>query len=273
MAEAGDPSLCFDVTTVLYGGRRLVDHWRLGTPNFVRISELTAGEEQATVKSLEEMIAKDPKDKYAVSALARHRDLSKSLESKRKKWDLVVLQSYRDDMEGEKSLYVEYAPKYAELVKAQGGRVVLYETTPTTQNSKPLTAPPDPAKVIEKAKVIAALAKRIDAIVVPMSVVALHCQTIRPDLTLRYVKDSHLNQTMGYLTACTFYAALFNRTPEGLPIDTVNDSRSKDGKPAQDPDGGPLKRTFSAKDRADLQRIAWEGLKQFQQVTASTDHR
>ena len=32
MAEAGDPDLSFDVTTVIYGGRRLVDHWRLGTP-------------------------------------------------------------------------------------------------------------------------------------------------------------------------------------------------------------------------------------------------
>ena len=273
MAEAGDPNLRFDVTTVIYGGRRLVDHWRLGTQNFVRISALTAAEEQATVKSLEEMVAKDPKDKYAPSALARHRDLSKSLESQRKKWDLVVLQSYRDDLEGDKSLYVQYAPKFAELIKAQGGRVVLYETTPTTQNSKPLTAPPDPAAVTEKAKTIAALAKQIDAIVVPMSMVALRCQTVRPDLTLRYVKDGHLNQTMGYLTACTFYAALFNRSPEGLPIDTVNDNRTKDGKPAQDPDGGPLKRTFSAKDRADLQRIAWEGLKQFQQVAASTGHR
>jgi hypothetical protein len=273
MAEAGDPALRFDVTTVLYGGRRLVDHWRLGTPNFVRIAELTAGEEQATIKSLEKMIAKDPKDKYAPSALRRHQELSRTLESKRKKWDIVVLQSYRDDLEGDKSLYVEYAPKYAELIKAQGGRVVLYETTPTTQNSKPLTAPPDPAKVTEKAKVIAALAKRIDATVVPMSMVALRCQTVRPDLTLRYVKDGHLNQNMGYLTACTFYAALFNRSPEGLPIDTVDDNRSKDGKPVQDPDGGPLKRTFSAKDRADLQRIAWEGLKQFQQVAASTGHR
>ena len=273
MAEAGDPNLCFDVTTVIYGGRRLVDHWRLGTQNFVRISELTAAEEQATVRSLEEMIAKDPKDRYAPSALRRHRELSKTLASKRKKWDIVVLQSYRDDLEGDKSLYVEYAPKFAELIKAQGGRVVLYETTPTTQNSKPLTAPPDPAKVTEKAKVIAALAKRIDATVVPMSVVALRCQTVRPDLALRYVKDGHLNQTMGYLTACTFYAALFNRSPEGLPIDTVNDNRTKDGKPAQDPDGGPLKRTFPAKDRADLQRIAWEGLKQFQQVAASTSHR
>ena len=36
MAEAGDPNLSFEVTTVLYGGRRLVDHWRLGTPNLVR---------------------------------------------------------------------------------------------------------------------------------------------------------------------------------------------------------------------------------------------
>ena len=232
MAEAGDPALCFDVTTVLYGGRRLVDHWRLGTPNFVRIAELTAGEEQATVKSLQEMIAKDPKDKYARRRWPAIGTLSKSLESSRKKWDLVVLQSYRDDLEGDKSLYAQYAPKYAALIKAQGGRVVLYETTPTTQNSKPLTAPPDPAAVIEKAQVIAALADRIGAIVVPMSMVALRCQTVRPDLPLRYVKDSHLNQTMGYLTACTFYAALFNRSPEGLTIDTVDENRAKGGKQA-----------------------------------------
>ena len=65
MAEAGNPDLSFDVTTVLYGGRRLVDHWRLGTPNFVKIATLTAEEEQATVKSLEEAIAKDPNDKYS----------------------------------------------------------------------------------------------------------------------------------------------------------------------------------------------------------------
>jgi len=274
MAEAGDPTLRFEVTTVLYGGRRLVDHWRLGTQNFVRISELTAAEEQATVKSLEEMVSQDPNDKYAPSALARHRDLSKSLESRRKKWDFVVLQSYRDDLEGDQSLYAQYAPKFAELIKAQGGRADLYETTPTTQNSKPLTSPPDAAAVTAKAKSIAALAKQIDALVAPMSMVALRCQTVRPDLTLRYVNDGHLNQTMGYLTACTLYAALFNRSPEGLPVDTVNDTmRSRDGKPAQDPDGGPLKRTFSAQDRADLQRIAWEGLQQFQQLAASAGPR
>ena len=79
---------------------------------------------------------------------------------------------------------------------------------------------------------------------------------------------------MGYLTACTFYAALFNRSPEGLPIDTVNDNRPKGREESiKDPDGGPLKRTFSAQDRADLQRIAWEGIKQFQQLAAPTSDR
>jgi len=160
------------------------------------------------------------------------------------------------------------------LIKAQGGRVVLYETTPTTQNEKPLTAPPDSAPVIEKAKTIAALANRIDATVVPMSMVALHCQTVRPDLTLRFVNDGHLNQTMAYLTACTFYAALFDRSPEGLPVDTVTDTRFLDDKQRdKDRDGGPIRRTFSAQDRADLQRIAWEGLKQFQELAKSDSNR
>lgn len=75
----------------------------------------------------------------------------------------------------------------------------------------------------------AALAKQIDAVVVPVSPVALRCQTVRPGLTLRYVKD---------------------------------------GKPAQTPDGGPLMRTFSAQGLADLQRIACEGLMQFEQLAA-----
>ncbi len=270
MAEAGNPNLRFDVATVIYGGRRLVDHWRLGTQNCVRIAALTRDEQQATVKSLEEMIAKDPQDKYAKAALGRHRELLESLDSPRKNWDIVVLQSYRDDLQGDQSLYVKYAPSFAELIKAQGGRVVLYETTPTTQNAKPLTSPPDREPVIEKAKTIASLAKKIDATVVPMSIVALRCQTERPDLTLRFVNDAHLNQTLAYLTACTFYAALFDRSPEGLPIDSITDIRYLDSDHKDlDRDGDPITRTFSAEDRADLQRIAWEGLKQFEEIAAS----
>ena len=160
MAEAGSPGLTVNVSTVIYGGRRLVDHWRLGTQNFVRLDALTEAEERATIASLEEALAKDPKDGHARNALGRHRRLLAELESQRTRWDVVVLQSYRDDLQGEASLYAGYAPKFAELAKAQVARVILYETTPNTQNAEPLTEAPDQAPIMEKALAIAALAGR-----------------------------------------------------------------------------------------------------------------
>src|SRR6185436_9757047 len=108
---------------------------------------------------------------------------------------------------------------------------------------------------MEKERVIAALAARTGASVVPMSMVALRSQTVRPDLTLRFVNDNHLNHTMAYLTACTFYAALFDRSPEGLKLASVTDIRFlDDAHKEKDRDGGPITHTFSAKDRAELQR-------------------
>jgi hypothetical protein len=131
-----------------------------------------------------------------------------------------------------------------------------------------LTEPPDSASVIRKSETIAKLAKKIDASVVPMSMVAFRCQSVRPDLTLRFVNDGHLNQTMAYLTACTFDAVLFDRHPSGIPIDTVTDTRYLDSEHRdQDRDGQPIARTFSASDRTDLQRIAWEGLQQFKELS------
>lgn len=270
MAEAGNPGLTVEVSTVIYGGRRLVDHWRLGTQNFVRLHALTEADQRATIASLEETLAKNPEDDHARSALGRHRRLLAELESQRTRWDVIVLQSYRDDLQGDASPYVEYAPKFAELAKAQGARVILYETTPNTQNAEPLTEAPDPVPIMEKARAIAALARRIDAAAAPMSLVGLRCQTERPDLTLRFVNDAHLNQTMAYLTACTIYAALFDRSPEGLSIDSITDIRYfKDTQRDKDRDGKPITRTFSAKDRADLQRIAWEGYMELRRLPAA----
>ena len=268
MAEEGNPGLHFEVTTVIYGGRTLKDHWRLGSQNIVRLATLTAEEERATIASLEDTIARDAKDTFAVSAVARHRELLKSLSKPHPKWDVVVLQSYRDDVAGDASSYVEYAPKFAALIKAQGGRTVLYETTPDTQNAAPLTAAPDPAPILAKARTIAALARRIDASVVPMSLVALQCQMVRPDLTLRFVNDGHLNQTMAYLTACTFQAALFGRSAEGLRIDTVTDTRYLDATHRdQDRDRQPLRRMFSAQERVARPRIAWDGFQRFRKIS------
>ena len=266
MAETGNPGLTFKPTTIIYGGRTLSDHWRLGTQNYVKLHSLTRAEEESTIKALAKL-AKDPKDRYAGGALKRHKGLLAELESQRTKWDVVVLQSYRDDLDGDNSLYAQFAPKFAELARAQGARVILYETTPTTQNAEPLTAAPDSEVVMKKARSTAGLADRVGANVAPMSLVGLRCQTERPDLTLRFVNDAHLNQTMAYLTACSLYAALFDRSPVGLPIDSITDIRYFDNQDkAKDRDGKPIKRTFTDKDRADLQRIAWEGYTEFSKL-------
>ncbi|MBL9211652.1 MAG: hypothetical protein JNL92_14365 [Opitutaceae bacterium] len=270
MAEAGNPGLKLEVTTLLYGGRTLKDHWRLGTQNFVNHTTLKPAEVEATLAALKESVARDPADSYAKQAITRQQELLGRLGAPRRKWDIVVLQSYRDDTQGAASSYLEYAPRFAALVKAQGGRTVLYETTPDTQHATALVAAPDRAPVLAKAKLIAALAARLDAATVPMSLVALHCQTRRPDLTLRFVNDAHLNQTMAYLTACAFQAALFGRSPEGLALDTVTDTRYLDAAHRdKDRDNQPIKRIFSARDRADLQRAAWEGHQEFLRLVAA----
>ncbi|NJM54641.1 MAG: hypothetical protein HC841_00785 [Verrucomicrobiae bacterium] len=126
--------------------------------------------------------------------------------------------------------------------------------------------------MLAKERKIRALADRIGASVVPMAIVAHHCQTTRPDLTLRFVNDAHLNQTMAYLTACAFYGVLFDRNPVGLSQNKITDTRSLDTKHRdQDRDGGPLTRAFSDKDRTDLQRIAWEGIQKFKALKPAAE--
>ncbi len=282
LAEEGQPGLNFKVTTVIYGGRTLAHHWALQTPNVIRQATINPAEVQASIASLKEQLEKQRKAEketgsprptggntlqHVTAAVRNQEKLAASLAEPRRKWDIVVLQSYLDDLDaGGRSPFFEFAPKFAAIAKAEGARVILYETTSATQHAKPLTTPPDAAPALAKARAIAALAAGIGAEVVPMSLVALRCQQARPDLTLRFVNDAHLNQTMAYLTACTFYGTLFHRSPAGLAFGTVTDNRFDDQHKDKDRDGGSLTRVFSDRDRADLQRIAWEGLGQFSEL-------
>jgi hypothetical protein len=272
LAEEGNPGLDFKPTAFIYGGRKLADHWVLGTASIVKLNSLTVEEERATIASLKSAIAANPNLTHAKSALGRHEDLLANLESRRVKWDRVILQSWRDDMEGDESLYVEYAPKFAEIAQAEGASVILYVTTPATQNAEPLTSPPDPAPIMKKARAIAKMANRIDADVAPAFLAAHFCQNQRPDITLRFINDAHLNHAMAYLSACSIYAALFDKSPEGLSLDRITDIRFLDNDPKnrdKDRDGNPITRVFSEEDRADLQRIAWQAHVAFKKLRQS----
>ena len=268
LAEAGNPGMTFNPTQVIYGGRTLSDHWRLGTQHIVNQHSVTEQEVQETISHLQSLVQAKPKDKYNPSGLKRMRALLKAIENgtvDRFKWDLVVLQSYRDDLKGLESRYVKFAPQFSELAKAQGARVLLYETTPTTQNQFPLQQPYDPAPVMEKSKVMAQLARDCDAMIAPMAFVANQCQAGAPEIALRFKNDAHLNQTMAYLTACTMYSALFGKSPEGIEINSVTDIRywENDRKTGKDRDGNPIKRVFSDKERLFLQRTAFNALQDF----------
>ena len=271
--EANESGLDFQPYTVIYAGSTLADHWRLGSANFVGINDLTIAEQKTPIASLEKAAAA-PRDAYARSALKRHQKLLANLEESRATWDLVILQSYRDDLDGAKSRYHQFAPKFVKAARDHGAaKVILYETTPNTQNAEPLTTPPDPAPILEKAKSIAALADQLDVSVAPMSLVALRCQEQRPDLTLRFINDAHLNQVLSYLTACTLYAAIFEQSPEGIPVDSITDIRffkKEDGTidKTKDRNGDPITRKFSDKDRLQLQRIAWEAWTEFEGMRA-----
>lgn len=267
IAEQRNPKLDFQPTTVIYGGRRLVDHWRLGTANFVDLHSVTTPQVQSTIDQLAERLRQEPSDRHAKSAISRQRKLLGELKQPRHRWDVVVLQSYRDDLDGDDSLYHQYAPKFAELAKQQQARVVLYETTPTTQNAEAIASAPDREPVLVKARSIARLAKSLDARVAPMSMIALQCQTDRPDVALRFINDAHLNQTMAYLTACAIDAAIFDRSPEGIQLDSITDIRFwKDKDKTRDRDNLPITREFNEKDRGDLQRIAAHGIDAFSEL-------
>ena len=70
--------------------------------------------------ALKKTLAQDPTDSYAKQAITRQHELLGRLGGTRRKWDIVVLQSYRDDTQGAASSYLEYAPRFAALIKAQG---------------------------------------------------------------------------------------------------------------------------------------------------------
>jgi ribosomal protein S15P/S13E len=268
LAEAGDPNLTFNPTQVIYGGRTLKDHWRLGTQHIVNQHQVTAEDVQATIDSLQAAIKENAKDKYAPRGLQRMKTLLKEIQSDqvdRTQWDWVVLQSYRDDLKGDDSLYMQYAPRFVKLAKSQGAKVLLYETTPTTQNQFPMAQYPDAAPVIEKSKSIARLAKRLDVHVAPMSYVAQQCQYGDDQMPLRFINDAHLNQNMAYLTACTIYAAMFDRSPEGLDVNSVTDIRywKDDRSTKKDRDEKPITKVFSGKEQNFLQTTAWKAFQDF----------
>jgi len=179
-------------------------------------------------------------------------------------WEYVVLQSWQDMNPDPATGYLKYAAKFAEIAKAQDTKVVLYITAPYSQNQKPVTEPIEEERALMEVRLAAKLAKEIGALVVPVPLAIQRLQKKGTDLTFRYKNDGHPNQYGAYLTACLLYAAVFNKSPEGLGLTEVVDTKIVDPKkPDSDPDGNPIKRVFTEAERTLMQRTAWETMEAF----------
>jgi hypothetical protein len=216
-------------------------------------------------------------------AISSHKDwLSKKATAPTHEFDFVVLQSWLDVTDDPSTGYFKYAAKFSDVAKASGARPVLYLTASYAHNQTPVTQAVARDRAVGECRSALAFSKSIDAIVVPVPLaITLAQESAEPvarTLTFRYKNDMHPNQTMAYLTACTVYAAVFGKSPEGLLFNKVAENKaqnihgevvrvgdnSKAVSSLVNPDGGPLEKVFTDEERLFLQRTAWQAVEAFQ---------
>ncbi len=274
--EEGDPKTNINTSRVIYGGQNMFKHSTYYfSQSFLEQNTITNEEIEARIAKMKGFLESDtaPNEeewdthwssvgKAKVSFAAIHGHIKKAIgnheallkNNPKTKWDYVVFQSWRDVSPEPNQAYAKYATQLAAIAKKQGAEVILYMTSPETQNQDPVSEPYNPESADRDTAVGLALVKAIQPkAVIPVPLAIQNIQAKGTDLVFRYHNDGHPNQTCAFLTANLFYAAFTGKSPEGLAFDTVIENKVKDGK---DPDGGELKVVFEGATKAYLQKMA-----------------
>lgn len=312
LAEEGNPGSKIQTEIVGYGGRNLFHQWEMfRSYNRLEINTMSSADMDLTLEELNEL-SKSPSapdfftqfwdelhgDEFYANfhrkrargwdgdrrmikgAIFKHKSWMKKRSEILPKFDYIVLQSWRDVAAAPDKGYFKYAAKFAEAAKAVDARTVLYLTAPYAHNKAQVAKAVAREQAVGECRAAQAFAKTVNAIVVPVPLaITLAQESTEPvarTLTYRYVNDNHPNNTMAYLTACTFYAAVYGKSPEGLTFNKVSENKvqnihgekvSENSKEAistkVNPDGGPLDTVFTDEERIFLQRTAWEAVKAF----------
>lgn len=278
LAQEGFPKSPMNTEILGYGGKNLSQHWELfRSYNRLNLSGRSESDLKKEIDVLNQIA-----EKKGGQHIANHRRwLSKKASASAHEFDYVVLQSWQDITDDPSTGYFKYAAKFSDAAKAAGAQSVLYLTAPYAQNETPVSEAVEKQKAVGECRAALAFAKTTGAIVVPMplaiNLAQASTEPIARTLTFCYKNDLHPNQTMAYLTACTLYAAVFNKSPEGLFFNKVTETKSqnihseavKDGEKTDalsskvSPDGGPLEKVFTDEERLFLQRTAWEAVEAF----------
>lgn len=317
LLEEGNPESPVKTEIVGYGGRNLFWHWELlRSYNRLKAKNLTKEQWKSEIAAINQLktadefppsfleysealsqdafytksnprfkmptsAAKGPDaSKYLVNAVGLHNKWIKE-NDKKGKLDFVVLQTWMDVTDSLETGYMKYAKMFVAVANESGAKPVLYLTAPNSQNETPVTAAVNKDEILGTCRIAAQGEKEMNAVVVPVPLALMLAQEskdpIARTLTFRYKKDFHPNNTMAYLTACTFYAALTGKSPEGLKFNTVSEknkqnirgeaitagSKDEEVSTRLDPDGGPLETVFTDEERLFLQKTAWEAVQKY----------
>ena len=292
--EEGDPATDVQVQRVIYGGQNMFKHSTYYfSQSFIEQSTLSNKQINERIATMKEFVKSDtppnPEEwqqhqaalgksypfakihSHIARAIKNHEALLQ--DNPKTKWDYVVLQSWRDVSNQPNQAYERYATKLAEIAKVQGADVILYMTSPETQNEDPVAEPYNVASADRDTAVGRRMKKALQPkAVIPVPLAIKNIQTDdadKPgtDLVFRYHNDGHPNQNCAFLVAKLFYAAITGKSPEGLTFNSVTENKLKNGK---DPDGGEPTVVFDNKEKTYLQRMAYEAVLEFNGKTKAS---
>jgi hypothetical protein len=136
-------------------------------------------------------------------------------------WDFVVLQEYsiRPTLPTRCGEFYDAVAKLSEAIKESGARVVLYMTWGFRDGLLNSQIAPDyetMQQLLIEANTEAA--RQVDAIIAPVGVAWRNVLRDKPDLGRQFYKDDgyHPSYKGAFLTACVFYATLFDADPTEL---------------------------------------------------------
>ncbi len=134
-------------------------------------------------------------------------------------WDVVVLQGHSAGpiIENSAAAFRKAARKFSRIAKKQGTRPVFFMTWA-------YAGKPDMTAQLDKA--YTEIGRELDAQVVPVGLSFAKVVAERPDLALTTDDDRHPTLAGTYLAACTFFAALYDQSPEGLDYDAGLDGET-----------------------------------------------
>lgn len=124
-------------------------------------------------------------------------------------WDVVVMQGHSKGPISEETAepFRQAARKYSAIARQYGAEPALFMTWA-------YAGQPEMTQQLDDA--YTAIGKELDAKVVPVGLAFARVTAARPDIALRIADNRHPTLEGTYLAACTFYAALFDRSPRGL---------------------------------------------------------